>query len=178
MADYKEKFEKWQQDAKERFDDFDKQLGLKEKFEEGKQVAKETAKRSAETLKDGAQKIRAEAEKSEVGKQAARVAEDTFKTADQTAKKAWDASEPLRNAAGDASGNAADMIAASTVEAEKLIKEVGKQAEAVFNVAANRAGAAMRFAGAKLPRRIFPFARWELKPLKSQASNVRAGKHH
>ena len=141
MADYKEKFEKWQQDAKERFDDFDKQIGLKEKFEEGKQVAKETAKRSAETLKEGAQKIRAEAEKSEVGKQAARVAEDTFKTAEQTAKKAWDASEPLRSVAGDASGNAADLIAASTVEAEKLIKEVGRQAGAVFNVAADRAGA-------------------------------------
>ncbi len=140
MADYKEKFEKWQQEAKERFDDFDKQIGLKEKFEEGAKVAADAAKKGAETLKESAQKIRAEAQNSEVGKQAARVAEDGFKTAEQTAKKAWTASEPLRNAAGDAGGNAADVLAASAVEAEKLIKEVGRQAGAVFNVAADKAG--------------------------------------
>jgi len=140
MADYKEKFEKWQQEAKDRFDDFDKQLGLKEKFEEGAKVAADAAKKGAETFKEGAQKIKSEAQKSEVGKQAARVAEDTFKTAEQTAKKAWDVSEQLRSVAGDASENAADMLAVTAVEAEKIIKEVGKQAGAVFNVAAGRAG--------------------------------------
>ena len=140
MADYKEKFEKWQQEAKDRFDDFDKQLGLKEKFEEGAKIAADAAKKGADTFKEGAQKIKSEAQKSEVGKQAARVAEDTFKTAEQTAKKAWDVSEQLRSVAGDASENAADMLAVTAVEAEKIIKEVGKQAGAVFNVAAGRAG--------------------------------------
>ena len=124
MADYKERFDKWQREAKERFDDFDKQIGLKEKIEKG-----------AETLKEGAQKIKTEAERSEVGKQA-------VKAAEQTAKKAWDASEPLRNIAEDASGRAADMVAVTAVEAEKVIKEVGKQAGAVFNVAADKAGEA------------------------------------
>lgn len=135
MADYKERFDKWQREAKERFEDFDKQLNLKEKIEEGAKVAKEAAKKGAETLKESAQKIKTEAENSEVGKQAARAAE-------QTAKKAWEASEPLRNIAEDAGGRAAGIVAVTAVEAEKVIKEVGKQAGAVLGVAADRAGEA------------------------------------
>ncbi len=135
MADYKEKFEEWQREAKERFDDFDKQLNLKEKIEAGAKVAKGAAIKGAETIKEGAQKIKSEAEKSEVGKQAAKVAETTVKTAEDAAKKAWDASEPLRNAAED-------VASASAVEAGKVFKEVGKQAGAVFNVAAEKAGEA------------------------------------
>ncbi|MCY7376939.1 MAG: hypothetical protein LH472_13345 [Pyrinomonadaceae bacterium] len=140
MADYKERFEKWQREAKERFDDFDKEHNLKEKFEESARIAADAAKKGAETFREGAQKMRAEAEKSEVGKQAVKVAEGTMKTAEETAKKAWDASEPLRNAAEDAGGRAADTIAASAVEAEKVIKQVGRQAGAIFNVAADKAG--------------------------------------
>ncbi|MDQ2747822.1 MAG: hypothetical protein M3T96_11255 [Acidobacteriota bacterium] len=140
MADYKERFEKWQREAKERFDDFDKELNLKEKIEESARFAADAAKKGAETLKDGAHKFRVEAEKSEVGKQAVKAAEATVKTAEETAKKAWEASEPLRSAAGDAGATAADMVAASAVEAEKVIKNVGRQANAVFNVAADKAG--------------------------------------
>lgn len=138
MADYKEKFEEWQREAKERFDDFDKQLNLKETIK----AAKGAAKKGADTIKEGAQKIKTEAEKSEVGKKAVKVAEGTVKTAEDAAKKAWDASEPLRNAAEDVGGKAADVAAASAFEAEKVIKEVGKQAGAAFNVAAGRAGEA------------------------------------
>ncbi len=140
MADYKERFEKWQREAKERFDDFDKEVGLKDKIEDGARIAADAAKKSAETFKESAQKIRMEAERSEVGKQAVRAAEDTLKTAEDAAKKAWNASEPFRHAAEDAGGRAADVAAASAVEAEKLIKNVGRQANAVFNVAADRAG--------------------------------------
>ena len=32
MADYKERFGKWQKDAKKKFEEVDKQLGLKEKI--------------------------------------------------------------------------------------------------------------------------------------------------
>ncbi len=138
MADYKEKFEKWQREAKERFDDFDKQINLKEKFEEGAKIFKETA----ESLKEGAQKIKTEAERSEVGRQAAKVAEETVKTAGETAKKAWTASEPVRAAAGDASERAADVFAKSAVEAESVLKTVGKKAGEVFDVASVRAGEA------------------------------------
>jgi ElaB/YqjD/DUF883 family membrane-anchored ribosome-binding protein len=63
-----------------------------------------------------------------------------LKPAEGAAKKAWDASEPLRDVAEDAGGRAADAVAVTAFEAEKVIKEVGKQASAAFNVAAGRAG--------------------------------------
>lgn len=95
MSDYKDRFDKWQREAKEKFGEIDKQLGLKDKIEEGARVVAETAQK-------GAEKIKAEAEKTEVGKKAVKVAEETVKTASETAKKAWDASEPVREAAEDA----------------------------------------------------------------------------
>lgn len=128
MADYKEKFEKWQKEAKERFDDFDKQIGLKEKFEKGAEALKETAQKGAETLKEGAQKIKTEAEKTEVGKQAVKVAEGSFKTPGDTAKKVYEASEPLRDAAGDAGEKAGEVA-----------REAGKKAGEVFSVAGDKA---------------------------------------
>ena len=95
MSDYKDRFDKWQRDAKEKFGEIDKQLGLKDKIEEGARVVAETAQK-------GAERIKAEAEKSEVGKKAVKAAEDTVKSASETAKKAWDASGPVRDAAEDA----------------------------------------------------------------------------
>lgn len=115
MSDYKQRFEKWQRDAKEKFEEIDKQLGLKDKIEEGARVVVETAQK-------GAEKIKAEAEKTEVGKQAVKVAE-------ATAKKAWDASEPIREVAEDAGGKAGDVAAAA-----------GKAASEVVGVAAEKAG--------------------------------------
>ncbi len=140
MNDYKERFEKWQREAKERFDDFDKQVGLSDKLGEGAKVLKDTAQKGAEVLRDGAEKIKTEAEKSEVGKQAVNVAEGAFKTAGDTAKKVYEVSEPLRDAAGDASGKAADVVGATAVEAEKVIREASKKAGEVFSVATEKAG--------------------------------------
>lgn len=119
MNDYKERFDKWQRDAKEKFSEIDKQLGLKGKIEEGARAVVETAQK-------GAEKIKAEAEKSDVGKQAVKVAEETMKTAEETAKKAWSASEPIRDAAGDRAG---DVVSAA-----------GKAASDVFSVASEKAG--------------------------------------
>jgi hypothetical protein len=101
MSDYKEKFDKWQRDAKEKLGEIDKQLGLKDKIEEGARVVAETAQK-------GAEKIKSEAEKTEVGKQAVKVAEETLKAANETAKKAWDVSEPVREAAEDAAEKTTD----------------------------------------------------------------------
>ena len=81
MSDYKDKFDKWQRDAKEKFGEIDKQLGIKDKLEEGARVVVETAQK-------GAEKIKSEAEKTEVGKQAVKAAEETLKAANKTAKKA------------------------------------------------------------------------------------------
>src|SRR6187200_3209328 len=95
MSDYKDKFERWQKKATEKFEEIDAQIGLKEKIEEGARVAVETAQK-------GAGYIKAEAEKSEVGKQAVRVADDVISTANEAAKTAWNASEPVRDAGADA----------------------------------------------------------------------------
>ena len=122
MSDYKERFGKWQKDAKEKFEEIDKQLGLKEKIEEGARAVVDTAQK-------GAEKIKAEAEKSDVGRQAVKVAEETFKTAEETAKKAWNASEPIRDAAEDAGEKAGDVVGAA-----------GKAASDVIGVAAEKAG--------------------------------------
>lgn len=140
MADYKEKLEEWQRAAKEKFEEIDKQIGLKDKLGESAKAIKETAQKSAETIKDSAQKIKNEAEKSEVGKQAYKVAEETVKTAETTAKKAWEASEPVRNVGAEAGGKAADAVGASAYEAEQIIKSVSKKAGEVFSVAAEKAG--------------------------------------
>jgi len=78
MSDYKGRFDKWQRDAKEKFEEIDKQLGLKEKIEEGARAVVDTAQK-------GAEKIKAEAEKTDVGRQAVKVAEETLKTAEETA---------------------------------------------------------------------------------------------
>jgi ElaB/YqjD/DUF883 family membrane-anchored ribosome-binding protein len=151
MADYKKRFEKWQKDAKERFDDFDKQIGLKDKLAEGAKVAVETAQKGAETLRDSAEKIKHEAEKTEVGKQAVKVAEGTYKaaekvagetvkTAGETAKKAWEASEPVREAAEDASERAGDVFESASKNTGEMLRTVSEKASEVFAYAGERAG--------------------------------------
>ena len=119
MSDYKSRFEKWQKDAKEKFDEVDRQLGLKDKIVEGAKVVGDTAQKSA-------QRIKAEAEKSEVGKQAVRAAEETINTAGKAAKKAWEVSEPLRDAAGEASSKAGETVIGAGKKAADIASEAGK----------------------------------------------------
>lgn len=133
MSDYKDRFEKWQRDAREKFEEIDKQLGLKEKIGEGARVVVETAQK-------GAEKIKAEAEKTEVGKQAVKAAEDTFKTAGDTAKKAWNASESIREAAEDASGKAGDVVSEAGKTAGEVINIAGQKASEIFEDARDTVG--------------------------------------
>lgn len=121
MSDYKSRFEKWQKDAKEKFEEIDKQIGLKDKIGEGARVVGETAQKSA-------QRIKTEAEKSEVGKQAVRAAEETMKTAGKTAKKAWEASEPIRDAATEASTKAGDAVFEAGKKAADFAADAGQTA--------------------------------------------------
>lgn len=130
MADYKDKFDKWQREAKEKFGEIDKQLGLKDKIEEGARVVAETAQK-------GAEKIKIEAEKTEVGKQAVKVAEETIKAANETAKKAWDASEPVREAAEEAGEKA-------TETAGDVISVAAKKAGEFFDDAKDTVGSGAR----------------------------------
>ena len=69
---------------------------------EGVKIAKETAAKGTESIKEGVGKIKTEAEKNPIGKKAVEIAEDTIDTAEKTAKKAWEVSEPVRDAAEDA----------------------------------------------------------------------------
>lgn len=133
MADYKERFEKWQREAKEKFEELDRQLGIKEKIEEGAKVVIDTAKESAS-------KIKTEAEKSGVGKQAVKVAEETIKTAEGAAKKVYEASAPVRDVAEEVGGIAADALGKTAGEAQKTFREVGKKAGEVFGSAGAKAG--------------------------------------
>lgn len=128
MSDHRSRFEKWQRDAREKFDEVDKQLGIKDKIAEGARVVGETAQK-------GAQRIKSEAEKSEVGKKAVKAAEETLNTAGKAAKKAWEVSEPIREAAADVGTKAADTAFEAGKKAADLAadagKTVGKNAERV-----------------------------------------------
>jgi ElaB/YqjD/DUF883 family membrane-anchored ribosome-binding protein len=121
MNDYKDRFRKIQ----DRFEDLDKQLGIKEKIEEG-------AKAVVETAQKGAEKLKAEASKSDVGRQAVKAAEDTIKTAGETARKAWNASEPAREAAGEKAGEAAREAGRA---AGDVLGTVGDKAAEIFSEA-------------------------------------------
>ncbi len=122
MSDYKDRFEKWQREAKEKFEEIDKQLGLKEKVETGARAVADSAAKSAE-------KIRTEAGRSDAGKQAVKAAEETLKSAEGAAKKAWSASKPLRDAAEGAGEVAGEVV-----------KEAGKAAGDAFGTAGKKAG--------------------------------------
>lgn len=103
MSDYKERFDRWQKKATEKFEEIDSQLGLKEKLEGGARVVYDTAQKGAEYVKT-------EAEKTEVGKQAVKVAGGVINTATDTAKSAWNVSEPVRDVAVDAGQKAGSAV--------------------------------------------------------------------
>lgn len=146
MADYKDKFDKWQREAKEKFGEIDKQLGLKDKIEEGARVVAETAQK-------GAEKIKTEAEKTEVGKQAVKVAEETIKAANETAKKAWDASEPVREAAEEAGEKATETAGDVISVAAKKAGEFFDDAKDTVSSGARKFSSAFSF-GASWTRTI------------------------
>lgn len=147
MTDYKERFEKWQKDAREKLGEIDKQLGITDKLEEGAKVVKETAQKGAETLKEGVDRIKAEAEKSETGKQAVKVAETVVETAEDTAKTVWNASEPIRDAAEDAGEKAAGVAKDVGKRAGGVIIDAGSKAGDVFEAATETVGSTAKSVG-------------------------------
>ena len=116
MSDYKDKFDRWQKKASEKFEEIDAQLGLKDKIEGGARVVVETAKTSAERIKN-------EAERTDVGKQAVKAAEDVINTAGETAKTAWKASGPLRDAAEIAGEKAGHIVSDTAEKAGEIIDD-------------------------------------------------------
>lgn len=140
MGDIKERFEKFQRDAKEKFQKIDDRLNLSEKVEEGVKAAAETTKKSVETIKGGVEKLKDEAEKTNIGKRAFEVAEDTYETVEETAKKAWDASESVREAAEDVKENAEEVFGTATGGVDDVLKNVRQKAGKAINVASEEAG--------------------------------------
>jgi hypothetical protein len=104
---------------------------LKEKIEGGARIVARTAQK-------GADRIKSEAEKTDVGKQAVRAAEDVFNTADATARTAWNVSEPIRDAAGEAGTRAGGVIAEAAGRAgeffDDALDSVGTNAKRVSKV--------------------------------------------
>ena len=131
MSDYKDKFDRWQKKASEKFEEIDAQLGLKEKIEGGARVVVETAK-------TGAERIKSEAEKTDVGKQAVKAAEEVINTASDTAKTAWKTSGPLRDAAEIASEKAGNVVVDAAEKAGEIIGDaretIGTSARRVSKV--------------------------------------------
>src|ERR1044071_5406502 len=83
MADYKEKFDEWQQAARRKARELDEKFAITDIVNEGARVAGEAAKRGAETMANGAERLRAEAERltddEEVSETARRAANETVK---------------------------------------------------------------------------------------------------
>lgn len=131
MADYKEKFDRWQKRATEKLEAIDAQLGLKDKIEDSARAVYETAQRSAE-------KIKTEAEKSDVGKQAVKVAGSVINTAGDAAKTAWNVSEPVRDVAVEAGTKAGGVVVDAASKAGEFFEDaketVGTNAKRVSKV--------------------------------------------
>ena len=142
MSDYKEKFERWQKIATDKFEEIDAQLGLKDRIEDGARVVVETARTGADMLKT-------EAEKSDVGKRAVKVAEDVVSTASDTAKTAWNVSEPLRDVAADAGTKASGVVVDAAGRAgeffDDVVDTVGTNAKRVSKVVGFGAGLSSTF---------------------------------
>ena len=94
MADYKEKFEEWQQAARRKARELDEKYAISDIVGEGARAAGEAAKRGAETMASGAEKLRAEAERltdeDEVGETARRAASETVKNVKKAGKAVKD----------------------------------------------------------------------------------------
>ncbi len=167
MATYIEKLEELQKAAKEKFEEFDKQFGIKEKIEDGAKfaqdtfretakVAQEVAVKGAETIKSGADKIRNEVENDQTASQAKRVVETTAEKAKdfvsdtasfaqekvvETAKKAQEVGEKLRDAK-----NPEEVFGVATETATEVINSTTEKAGEVFTIVSEKSSAAFQTA--------------------------------
>src|SRR5688500_18250889 len=103
MADYREKFDEWQQAARRKARELDEKFAISDIVGESARAAGEAAKRGAETMASGAERLRTEAEKltedEQVGEAARRAASGVKK-----------ASEVFRDVAGDAGKKAGEVF--------------------------------------------------------------------
>jgi hypothetical protein len=98
MADYKEKFDEWQQAARRKARELDEKFAISDLVGEGARVAGEAAKRGAETMANGAERLRAEAERLSDDQE---VADTARRAANETVKNVKKAGKAVRDVAGD-----------------------------------------------------------------------------
>lgn len=103
MADYREKFDEWQQAARRKARELDEKYAISDIVGESARAAGEAAKRGAETMASGAERLRSEAERlsedEEVGEATRRAAAGV--------KRAGDV---VRDVAGDAGKKAGEVL--------------------------------------------------------------------
>jgi len=103
MADYREKFDEWQQAARRKARELDEKYAISDIVGDSARAAGEAAKRGAETMASGAERLRTEAERitddEEVGDAARRAAAGVKK-----------AGEVFRDVAGDAGKKAGEVF--------------------------------------------------------------------
>jgi len=103
MADYREKFDEWQQAARRKAKELDEKFAISDMVGESARAAGEAAKRGAETMANGAERLRAEAERLSEDEE---VGEATRRAAGGVKK----AGEVFRDVAGDAGKKAGEVF--------------------------------------------------------------------
>jgi hypothetical protein len=107
MADYREKFEEWQESARRKARELDDRFAISDLMEQGARAAGEAAKRGAESVANSADRLRAEAE---------RLAEDpnvsdaAKRAANEAMRGAKKAGEAFKDVAGGASKKAEEVF--------------------------------------------------------------------
>jgi len=137
MADYREKFEEWQQAARRKARELDEKYSISDKVGEGARVAGEAARRGAESVADSAERLRVEAERltddEEVGETARRAATETVKNvkragkavrdvAGDTGKRVFDDAKTYYDRASQIYDTGARFTRASTAATSGLLK--------------------------------------------------------
>jgi len=98
MADYKEKFEEWQQAARRKARELDEKYSISDRVGESARAAGEAARRGADSVADSAERLRAEAERLTEDEE---VSEAARRAASETVKNVKKAGKAVRDAAGD-----------------------------------------------------------------------------
>jgi hypothetical protein len=107
MADYKDKFDEWQQTARRKARELDDKFAISDFVEHGARVAGDAAKLGAETFANGAERLRVEAERlAEDGD----LSETARRAANEAVRGAKKAGEAFRDVAGGAGKKAEEVL--------------------------------------------------------------------
>jgi len=98
MADYKDKFEEWQQAARRKARELDEKYSISDRVGERARAAGEAARRGAESVAGSAERLRAEAERLTEDEE---VSEAARRAANETVKNVKRAGKAVRDVAGD-----------------------------------------------------------------------------